>query len=53
MSKAILLIRYKVICFKEDEQLFGDNGPHSRRYERSNKISLKSQIFPLFGDRET
>ena len=33
LSKAILVIRKKVVCFKEGEQLFGDGSLHSLRDE--------------------
>ena len=36
LSKPILMVRKKVACFKEGKQLFGDNGLHSLRDERSD-----------------
>ena len=36
LSKTILWIREKVVCLKEDKQLFGDTGLHSLRDERRN-----------------
>ena len=30
------MVRKKVVCFKEGKQLFGDNGLHSLRDERSD-----------------
>ena len=32
----MLMVRKKVVCFKEGKQLFGDNGLHSLRDERSD-----------------
>ena len=32
-SKAILMIREKIVCFKEGKKLFSDNGLRSFRYE--------------------
>ena len=32
-SKAILVIREKIACFKEGKKLFSDNGPHCFRDE--------------------
>ena len=31
--KAILVIREKIVCFKEGKKLFSDNGLHCFRYE--------------------
>ena len=36
LSKPILAIRKKAVCFKEGKQLFGDNGLHSLRDVRSH-----------------
>ena len=30
------MVREKVVCFKESKKLFGDNGLHSLRDERSD-----------------
>ena len=32
-SQAILVIREKIVCCKEDKKLFNDNGLHWFRYE--------------------
>ena len=36
LSKAKLMIRKKAVSFEEGKQLFGDNGFHSLRDERSD-----------------
>ena len=36
LSKPTWMVRKKVVYFKEGKQLFGDNGLHSLRYERSD-----------------
>ena len=51
LSKAILVIRKKVVCFKEGKQLFGDDSLHSLRDEWSDcnwGDSSKGQTCPLF-----
>ena len=35
-SKAILVIREKIVCLKEGRTLFSDDGPHCLREERSD-----------------
>ena len=54
MSKAILVIRKKIVCFKEGKQLFGDNGLLGLKDERGDSDREQfegSDLFP-FGDRE-
>ena len=49
------MVRKKVVCFKEGKQLFGDNGLHSLRDERSDcnrAIVLRVTFVTFFGDRE-
>ena len=36
LSKLILVIRKKAVCFKEGKQLFGVTGLHSLRDEKSD-----------------
>ena len=45
------MVRKKVVCFKEGKQLFGDNGLHSQRDERSdsNRAVVGRVIFVVFG----
>ena len=50
------MIKKEVVSFKESKQLFGDNGLHSLRDERSKcnrAVVLKGQIFPFLGIEKT
>ena len=55
LSKAILVIRKKVVCFKEGKQLLGDDSLHSLRDERGDcnwAIVRRIRLVPFFRDRE-
>ena len=49
------MVRKKAVCFKVGKQLFGDNGLHSLRDERSDcnrAIVRRVRYFTFIGDRE-